>query len=160
MDFSFDSVGKFLREVQGAKAQQREAISEHLEPFLEDPATFMVSPSMCETINDLVDAYGDEVLKQVGIVALGKWATMHREILEEHIANENTAEGLFTMRDLATITNCIRLLSEVGSFGGEDDYRQAMNKEINQAVLEKLEETGRSPEDFINGGDDELRKFL
>jgi hypothetical protein len=65
------------------------------------------------------------------------------------------AESLMTLRDISTLNIALRLLEEVGSFGGDEDYRSAMRKQINQAVLEKLEETGRDPEEVFNGDDEE-----
>lgn len=151
MDFSFDSVSKFLQQVQGAKAKQREAISEHLDPLLDDPSTYMVPPAMAYAIDALLETYGDEALKQVGMVAIGKWVSVHQELLDEHLANDSQAEALLTMSDLSKLITALRILSDIGSFGGDDDYRKAMGKEINQAVLEKLEEVGRNPDDFFNG---------
>jgi hypothetical protein len=151
MDFSLDSVGDFLRKAHGAKAKQRETINEHLEPFLDDPSTYALPPSMAEALDELYERFGDEALKQVGMVAIGKWAAMHEDMLNEHIANDGRAEALLTMSDLSRITTALRILSDIGSFGGDDDYRQAIKKQINQAVLEKIEETGRTIEEVFSG---------
>lgn len=151
MDFSLDSVGDFLRKAHGAKARQRETINEHLEPFLDDPSTYALPPSMAEALDELYERFGDEALKQVGMVAIGKWAAMHEDMLNEHIANDGRAEALLTMSDLSRITTALRILSDIGSFGGDDDYRQAIKKQINQAVLEKIEETGRTIEEVFPG---------
>lgn len=151
MDFSLDSVGDFLRRAQGAKAKQREAINEHLEPLLDDPSTYALPPAITEALDELYERFGDEALKQVGLVAIGKWAAMHEEMLDEHIANGGQAEALLTMNDLSRITTALRILADIGSFGGDEDYRQAIKKEINQAVLEKIEETGRTIEDVFSG---------
>jgi hypothetical protein len=85
------------------------------------------------------------------MVAIGKWAAMHEDMLNEHIANDGRAEALLTMSDLSRITTALRILSDIGSFGGDDDYRQAIKKQINQAVLEKIEETGRTIEEVFPG---------
>jgi hypothetical protein len=151
MDFSLDSVGDFLRKAHGAKAKQREAINEHLEPFLDDPSTYALPPSMAGALDELYERFGDEALKQVGMVAIGKWAAMHEDMLNEHIANDGQAEALLTMNDLSKITTALRILADIGSFGGDEDYRQAIKKQINQAVLEKIEETGRTIEEVFPG---------
>jgi hypothetical protein len=153
MDFSLGSVGDFLRKAQGAKAKQREAINEHLEPFLDDPSTYAMPPAMAAALEDLYEQFGDEALKQVGMVAIGKWASTHQEMLEEHLANDGYAEAMLTMNDLSKITTALRILADIGSFGGDEDYRNALKKQINQAVLEQIEESGRSVEDIFNGGE-------
>jgi hypothetical protein len=149
MDFSLGSVGDFLRKVQGAKARQREAIEEHLEPFLDDPSTFAIPPTMADLLEGLFEQFGDEALKQLGMVALGKWAKVHEETLEQHLSHGNQAEALLTMSDLSKMTTALRILSDIGSFGGDDDYRRSMKQQINQAVLERIEENGGSIEDFF-----------
>lgn len=151
MDFSLGSVGDFLRKVQGAKAHQRDAINEHLEPLLDDPATFAIPPAMAASLEELLERFGDEALKQAGMVAIGKWASLHQEMLEEHFANGSYQEALLSMNDLSKITTAMRILGDIGSFGGDEDYRQAVKQQINQAVLETIEETGRSIEDIFNG---------
>jgi hypothetical protein len=153
--FSFDSVSHFLQQVEGAKSRKRQAVEEGLEPLLTDPATFAMSPEIATLVDKEVERYGDEALKQICIVALGKWLDYHQGILQEHIDNDAMAESLMTLRDISTLNIALRLLEEVGSFGGDEDYRSAMRKQINQAVLEKLEETGRDPEEVFNGDDKE-----
>jgi type II restriction enzyme len=44
MDFS--SVGDFLRQAATAKQDKRQAIDDHLEPFMEDPATVGIPPGL------------------------------------------------------------------------------------------------------------------
>lgn len=153
MDFSFDSVDQFVRKVQDAKELKRQAVKDGLDPLLSDPSTFSISPKIGKMVDGEVAKYGDEALKQLCIVILGKWIDFHEGFLKEHIANEDVPASLLTMRDLNTLTVAVRLLEEVGSFGGDEDYCKAVYKEINQAVLEKLEEIGRDPEDVFNGND-------
>lgn len=151
MDFSFDSVGKFLQQVRGAKAKQREIVEQELDPWLSDPATFATPVQVGMLIDEAVEKYGDEALRQICIVTLGKWIEFHRGFLQEHVNNEAVPEALLTATDMTRLHTALNLLEEVGSFGGDDDYRAAMKEEINQAVLEKIEETGTSPEDYFNG---------
>lgn len=162
MDFSFDSVGKFLQQVQGAKAKKKQVVEDALEPLLSDPDTFAISPVIGKLVDKEVEGYGDEALRQICIVVLGKWIDFHRGFLEEHVQNDAVPEALLTMRDVSILTTAIKLLEQVGSFGGDDDYRQAMHKQINQAVLEQIEEMGKDPEEVFNGEDNEeqFRQFL
>lgn len=153
--FSFDSVSHFLQQVEGAKNRKRQAIDEGTEPFLTDPSTFAMPPEIASLVDAEVEKYGDEALKQICIVTLGKWLDYHQGILQEHIANDAMAESLMTLRDISSLNIALRLLEEVGSFGGDEDYRSAMRKQINQAILEKLEETGRDPEEVFNGDNEE-----
>lgn len=153
--FSFDSVSHFLQQVEGAKNRKRQAIDEGTEPFLADPGTFAMSPEIAKLVDEEVEKYGDEALKQIGIVALGKWVDYHQGILEEHINNDAMAESLMTLKDISSLNIALRLLEEIGSFGGDEDYRRGIRKQINQAILEKLEEAGRDPEEVFNGDNEE-----
>lgn len=158
-DAAFDSVGSFLEHVHQAKSQSYQAVNEGLHPLLTDPATFVVLPDMARLMEQEVERYGDEALKQICIVALGKWLEYHQSILQEHITNEGMAEALLTMRDIAHLNTAMRLLDEVGSFGGDEDYRKAKHQEISQAVLEHIEESGRCPEDVFNGDNHHSSSF-
>jgi hypothetical protein len=151
MNFPSDSVNDFLRRVQGAKAKQREVVETNLDPLLSDPATFAVDPALGRMMDDACERYGDEAYKQVAMVAIGKWLDLHNAYIQEHVNLEDFSAALFGMADATKLTTVLRLMEEVGSFGGDDDYRQAMREQINQAVLEGLEEAGRSPEDFFYG---------
>lgn len=151
MEFPSNSVNDFLRKVQGAKAKQREAVETGLEPLLSDPATFVVSPEIARLIDDSCERYGDEAYKQIAMVALGKWLEVHNGCIQEHMISEDHTAAMLSMSDAAKITTALRILEDIGSFGGDDDYRAAMRQEINQAVLEGLEEVGRNPEDFFHG---------
>lgn len=150
-DAAFDSVGSFLKHVQLAKSSSYQTVSDQLEPFMTDPSAFAIDPRMGQFIDDEVESYGDEALKQLTIVALGKWLEFHQGFLQEHMDNGAVPEALLTMRDISTLTAAIRLIEEVGSFGGDEDYRKAKHKQISQAVLENIEESGRSPEEVFNG---------
>jgi hypothetical protein len=156
MDFSFDSVDKFLQQAQAAKASQRKAIDKGMEPLLDDPATFAIAPDAADLLDQSLENYGDEALKQMAIVAMGKWVGLHQEWLEQHIAHESAPEAALTASDMTKIVQAIRLLEDVGSFGGDEDYRKAIKEQINQAVLERLEEDGRSAEEVFSPYDDPL----
>lgn len=158
-DASLDSVNDFLRKVQLAKSSSYEAVDEHLEPYMTDPATFAISPEISRLIDEEVESYGDEVLKQMSVFSLGKWLEYHQGFLQEHIANEATPEALLTMQDISTLNAALRLISEVGSFGGDEDYRKAKQKQIGQAILELIEEDGLLPEEVLNRQNDHLSFF-
>lgn len=156
MDFSFDSVSKFLQQAQEAKDGQRAAISRGMEPLLSDPTVFAIAPDAANALDKAMEDYGDEALKQTALVAMGKWCELHQEWLEQHIMHDSASEAAMTASDMVKIVQAIKLLEEVGSFSGDEDYRNAMKQQINQAVLEKLEEDGRDANEVFSAYDDPL----
>jgi hypothetical protein len=154
-DAAFDSVSSFLEHVHCAKSRSYQAVNEGLEPFMTDPATFAIAPEIARLIDAETESYGDEALRQVCIVSLGKWIEYHQGFLQQHIDNEAVPESLLTMRDISSLNLALRLLEEVSSFGGDEDYRKAKHKQISQAVLETIEESGRNPEEVFNGEETE-----
>lgn len=156
MDFSFNSVNNFLQQAQAAKDGQRAAISRGMEPLLNDPAVFAIAPDAANALDKATEAYGDEALKQMAIVAMGKWCELHQEWLNQHIMHESAPEAAVTAADMTKIVQAIRLLEDVGSFGGDENYRKAIKEQINQAVLEQLEEDGRDANEVFSGYDDPL----
>jgi hypothetical protein len=156
MDFSFESVGKFLQQAQAAKEGQRAAINKGMEPLLDDPAVFAIAPNAADALDKAMEDYGDEALKQTAMVAMGKWCELHQEWLGQHIMHESASEAAVTASDMAKIIQAIKLLDEVGSFSGDETYRKAIKQQINQAVLEKLEEDGRDANEVFSDYDDPL----
>jgi hypothetical protein len=148
MDFS--SVGDFLRKAAIAKQDSRKVIDEGLAPFLEDPATIGVPPDLSEKLEELMEEYGDEALRQVALFCTGKWHRVHTEILQEHIDNEGTSEALLTMSDLSKLSTILMLLEQVGSFGGDDQWRKMLRQIVGQSLLEHLEEEGIPPSSFFS----------
>ena len=151
-DGSLDSVDGFLRRIRSAKAVNRRKVDDFVEPLLDDASSFAMPPAMAPLLNDAIEAYGDETFKQVAIVVLGQWVNFHKQWLDEHIKNNSVDEALFTMSDLTKISHAIQLISDIGSFGGDEDYRKGMRKQIGQALLENIEEKG--------GGDEALDELL
>jgi hypothetical protein len=149
MDFS--SVGDFLRKAASAKQDRRKTIDENLAPFLEDPATIGIPPSLSESIEALLEQHGDETYRQVAIFCIGKWHSVHTDILQEHVDNDGMSEALLTMNDLSKLSSVLQMLEQVGSFGGDDSWRKMLRKIVGQSVLETLEEHGSDPESFFYG---------
>lgn len=147
MDFS--SVGDFLRQAASSKENDRKIIDEQLAPFLEASSTVGVTPEFHQSIETLVEQHGDEAYRQIGMFAIGQWAKVHEEWLQQHILNEGMGEALLTMNDLSRITLCLQTLDSIGSFGGDDSWRAMLKNEVGQAVLENLEEQGIDPSTWM-----------
>lgn len=154
MDFSFDSVESFLRQANDAKQDQRETIDKGLEPLLDNPSAFSISPDIADLMERDLKAYGDETYKQLAAVAIGKWIHVHRDYLEMHLRNDSSAEAAMTSSDMSKLVLAVRLIEEVGSFNGDEEYRQEMKKRIGQAVLEHIEDRGRAVDSVFNSHDD------
>jgi hypothetical protein len=149
MDFS--SVGDFLRQAASAKQDRRKVIDENLAPFMEDPATIGVPPSLSESIETLLDQHGDEAYRQIAMFCIGKWHSVHTDILQEHVNNDGISEALLTMNDLSKLSSVLQMLEQVGSFGGDESWRKMLREIVGQSVLETLEERGSDPESFFYG---------
>lgn len=150
MDFS--SVGDFLRQAATAKQNKRQAIDDHLEPFMEDPATVGIPPDLAATIEALLETYGDETYRQIALFCLGKWHHAHCEVLQQHIENDGTSEMLMVMSDLSKLSTVLMLSEQVGSFGGDDDWRKMLRAIVGQSVLETIEEKGISFDSLFGQG--------
>lgn len=149
MDFPSGSVDDFLRKVRGAKNKQREAVEENLEPLLSDPAVFVVAPEMGKLIDKELETYGDEALKQIAMVVIGKWLAIHQDVGSQHARNDDLPGALLAQADATKLGVVLRIMEEIGSFGGDEEYRKAMRGQINQAVMEGIEESGLLPEEFF-----------
>ena len=138
----FSSVNDFLNQAASVKRNERSAIADGLSPFIDSPSTIGVPPTLLETIETMEEKYGDEALKQVGLFCLMRWLEIHAGTLEEHQNNESWPEALHTMADLSNLSTSIRTIEQIGSFGGDDDWRQMLREIVTQAVMEQMEESG------------------
>lgn len=145
---AFNSVDAFLKAARAAKKTDQEQIADKLAPLLDDAATVAVPPDLLSSIETLLERYGDEALRSIAIFCLGRWAQIHQEWLEQHLLCENTEAALFTMSDVGKLSQSIQNIAELGSFGGDDDWRAMLKRTVGQAVLENLEEYGMSPDDL------------
>jgi hypothetical protein len=138
---SFSSVDDFLRQANQAKGHDRKIVEEGLAPLLEDSDTFVIPPAIAIAVDEASEEYGDELLKELAIVCLGKWLEKHQSELE----NQSVAGIVQLSMDMGRIIQAIESLANIGSFSGNDAYLDSMRQQINQAVLEQLEEDGRDP---------------
>jgi hypothetical protein len=140
LDSSFSTVNDFLRQAADAKAGKKEAIASSISPHLQDPGTVGVPPSFGKKINRLVSDYGDEAYRQIALFALGKWFETHTEAAEDFFGTGQLPEACACLMDATRISDSLHLICEVGSLGGSEEWKEMLEKEISQAILEDLEE--------------------
>jgi hypothetical protein len=54
------------------------------------------------------------------------------------------------MSDISKLSTVLMLLDQVGSFGGDDDWRKMLRAIVGQSVLETIEEKGISFDSIFN----------
>lgn len=140
MDPSFSTVNDFLRQAADAKASKKEAIASSIAPHLQDPGTVGVPPKFAKTIGHLVGNYGDEAYRQIALFALGKWFETHTEAAEDFFGTGQLPEACACLMDATRISDSLHLVCEVGSLGGSEEWKEMLEKEISQAILEDIEE--------------------
>jgi hypothetical protein len=136
LSFSFNSVDDFLRKASEAKSEQRAEANAWAQDFLNDPHTIGVPVEMADTIGALLEKHGDEPLRQIALFCLGKWYGIHTGVIQEMIVMEDTAASIAGAMDAARISGAIQLLESVGSFGGDDSWREMLKESIVSEVDE------------------------
>lgn len=123
-----------------AKQGKRLAISASVDEHLSDHGTVGLPPSIADIVDDLVEQFGDEAYRQLALFSLGKWFEHHIHAIDELFQQDNIDGGCSALMDATRISDALHLLCELGSFSGDDKWKQMLNSEISQAILEKLEE--------------------
>jgi hypothetical protein len=136
LSFSFDSVDDFLRKAGEAKRDQRAEANAWAQDFLNDPHTIGIPVDMADTIGALLEKYGDEPLRQIALFCLGKWYAIHAGVIQEMVEMEDTAASIASAMDAARVSGAIQLLETVGSFGGDDSWRDMLKETIVSEVDE------------------------
>ena len=134
----------------GAKNGDRQIIEEEVGMQLDDPDLVGIPENMVDAIDDAVEKYGDEALRHIALFCLGKWMTIHQEVLEQHVELDSTHPAVLTASDLTTLSNAGRLLASVGSFGGDEEWRTMLKELTVQSVLEQCEEEHIDISTFFN----------
>jgi hypothetical protein len=70
--------------------------------------------------------------------------------LQQHIENDGTSEMLMVMSDISKLSTVLMILEQVGSFGGDDNWRKMLRTIVGQSVLETIEEKGISFDSIFN----------
>lgn len=148
---SFDSVEAFLKAARAVKRNDQQDVLEKIAPVLDDADTVAIPPSLLAPLEDLLERYGDEALRATAIFCLGRWSGIHQDILQQHLQNDEMEAALWTMSDISKLSLLIKEAYDIGSFGGEDDWRKMVKKTVSEAVLKHLEDEGIKPEDFQTG---------
>lgn len=136
----FSTVNDFLRQTAIAKQGKRLAISATVSDHLNDPGTVGLPPAIAEIVGDLVQQFGDEAYRQLALFSLGKWFEHHIHTIDQLFQKDNTEGACSALMDATRISDSLHLLCELGSFSGDDEWKQMLNDEISQAILETLEE--------------------
>lgn len=123
-----------------AKQGKRLAISASVDEHLSDHGTVGLPPSIADIVDELVEQFGDEAYRQLALFSLGKWFEHHIHSIDELFQQDNIDGGCSALMDATRISDSLHLLCELGSFSGDDKWKQMLNSEISQAILEKLEE--------------------
>ena len=147
MDFS--SVDDFLRQAKSVKEETIASIDENLTPYFDDAGLVGVPPIFANSIAALVNQYGDETYRQIILFCMNQWHNYHAHILRKQINNDCIQEGLAIMDDLSRLTTVSQLLQQTGSFSGDEEWLKMIKATVTSAMLEKLEESNLSLEEFL-----------
>ena len=147
MDFS--SVDDFLRQAKSVKEATIASIDENLTPYFDDAGLVGVPPIFANSIATLVNQYGDETYRQIILFCMNQWHNYHAHILRKQINNDCIQEGLAIMDDLSRLTTVLQLLQQTGSFSGDEEWLKMIKATVTSAMLEKLEESNLSLEEFL-----------
>lgn len=143
MAFSFSSVEDFLRKTREAKTKQRPEVEERISEYLDDPHMVGVSPEMADAIDTLLEKYGDEALRQVGLFCLGKWFAVHTGVVEDLVKMERIPAAMSSIMDATRISDAIALLESVGSFGGDDEWKKMLQETLVNAVNDAMNQRNK-----------------
>jgi inactivated superfamily I helicase len=147
----FTSVDAFLRAAHEAKASQLMGMEDRLAPIIDDPYAFSVPPELLSSIENLTESYGDEALKAIAMFCLSSWHGVHTDMLQQYVAHENNESALWTMGDSAKLSMIMQNLMELGSFSGDEQWKEMLKKTTAETVLQHFEEQNIPVDDFFGG---------
>lgn len=123
-----------------AKHGKRLAIAASVNDHLSDPGTVGLPPAIAKIVENLVEEFGDEAYRQLALFSLGKWFEHHIRAIDDLFQSDQVEGGCSALMDATRISDALHLLCELGSFSGDEEWKEMLNSEISQAILEKMEE--------------------
>jgi len=153
--FPFDSVKDFLSSVGAARENDRVRLEEQCTPVLDslmnDPCVAAVPNSLADTIESLVEQYGDQALKSIAQYCLNLWTVRHGEELARMAQQQKpcVAGACAIAADHAILSTATGLIIDVGAFGSSDDWQRMIRSEISGALLQSFEEEGIALSDVL-----------
>lgn len=136
----FSTVNDFLRQTAIAKQGKRLAIAATVGDHLNDPGTVGLPPAIAKIVEGLIEQFGDETYRQLALFSLGKWFEHHIYTIDQLFQKDNTEAACSALMDATRISDALHLLCELGSFSGDEEWKEMLNNEISQAILETIEE--------------------
>lgn len=136
---AFSSVDDFIKKAQAVRSDRKNNIAASISPHLDEHGTVGIPPSLAKTIDQLVFTHGDEAYRQIALFALGKWFETHTSLVEEMFVNDQLMEGCSCLMDATRISDALHLIAELGSFGGDDSWKEMLQETISEAILKKFE---------------------
>jgi hypothetical protein len=136
----FSTVDDFLKKARAAKHEQRQAISDELVETVMDPSSIGIPPALHSALEDLVDEFGDEPLRQTALFCLTKWFGIHAKIADNYFKEDKQQEGCAAVTDAARISSAIHLLQDVGSFSGDEKWRSMLCEQLTDSIMDELED--------------------
>jgi hypothetical protein len=131
----FSNVEEFLRRARLSKTNQRPEVEQFVSEHFEDPRLIVVPPDFAGIVEEYVERYGDEALRQIALFCMGKWFAIHTAYAEELVKHDNPISTVVaTTVDATHISQAINMLEDVGSFSGTDEWH-AMVKELAIGVV-------------------------
>ena len=146
----FNSVDDFLRKTREAKNKQRPDVEQFIDEEFDDPYLVGVPPHLSDKIQQWIEDYGDEPLKEIALFCLSQWYQIHAAAIAQLMGEEKEQAALSSTLDMGKVAQAIALLENVGSFCGNDEWKE-MLKEL--AVGELNDEFNKR--DFPDEFDDE-----
>lgn len=137
---SFSTVDDFLKRTCEAKRGKRQSISAALGPYLDEHGTVGVPPELGQTIEKMLERYGDESYRQIGLFCLGKWFELHMGMFTELAELDEPSMACSRLMDATRISDALHLLSDLRSIGGDENWRTMLSETLSQSILEALEE--------------------
>lgn len=135
----FSTVNDFLRQAIEAKDSKRQAIGATIAPHLQEQGTVGIPPKLANTLESMLQSYGDETYRQLALFCLGKWFELHIGMFEELIGEEPSM-ACSCLMDSTRIADALHLLSEINSIGGDNGWKKMLGETLSQHILEELEE--------------------
>jgi len=150
----FSSVNDFLRKAASVKNDELQAVDNGLIPFLDDPSVVGVTKELSESIEELFQNYGDEAFRQIALFCLGKWLALHSETVDDRTITESWSEALHVMNDIGKLSTAMQIIEQIGSFGGDDKWREMLRKIVSKSIVEEVEEGNKRAKklkDYLTG---------
>ena len=107
--------------------------------FLDDQDLIGVPLIIATLLRHFCISYGDECFRSIALFCLGGWKDYHEKSKNLAISEGQVEDAWIIASDCRTIEDAMTIIAAIGSFSGDQQWREKVKTELQQTLSQEME---------------------